>query len=199
MRHRQPSARDRVYYGQGMTTRHDPIELVPYDAAWPASFELQREQIAGALAPWLIGTVDHIGSTSVPGLDAKPIIDMLARVADYDTGDLVVAMQTIHWVRAPEQHDREARKWSFCFPSIARRTHHLHVVEDRSPDWPTWIAFRDHLRTHPADAAEYARIKLKLADVDDRDRPAYRAGKAPFIEELVRRPQDPHDSTVVVP
>jgi GrpB-like predicted nucleotidyltransferase (UPF0157 family) len=186
MRHCQPAAGDRIHYGQGMAVRQDPIELVPYDAAWPASFELQREQVADALAPWLIGSVEHIGSTSVPGLAAKPIIDMLARVADYDAGDLVAAMQTIHWVRAPEPDDRESRKWSFCFPSTAWRTHHLHVVEDRSPGWPTWIAFRDHLRTHPADAAEYARIKLTLAAVDDRDRPAYRAGKAPFIEEIVR-------------
>jgi GrpB-like predicted nucleotidyltransferase (UPF0157 family) len=72
-------------------------------------------------------------------------------------------------------------------PSIAWRTHHLHIVEDRSPDWPQLLAFRDHLRDHPDDAAEYARRKAALAAADDRDRPRYRAGKAPFITDLLRR------------
>ena len=63
----------------------------------------------------------------------------------------------------------------------------LHIVEDRAPDWPQLLAFRDHLRDHPADAAEYARRKAALAAADDRDRPRYRAGKAPFITELLGR------------
>jgi GrpB-like predicted nucleotidyltransferase (UPF0157 family) len=75
----------------------------------------------------------------------------------------------------------------FCFPNVARRTHHLHVVEHRSAAWPTWLAFRDHLRNHPADAAEYARIKRELATADPHNRSAYRAGKAPFIQELIGR------------
>jgi GrpB-like predicted nucleotidyltransferase (UPF0157 family) len=75
----------------------------------------------------------------------------------------------------------------FCFPGVARRTHHLHVVVHQSAAWRTWLAFRDHLRSHPTDAAEYARIKRDLAAANQHDRPAYRSGKAPFIQDLIRR------------
>jgi GrpB-like predicted nucleotidyltransferase (UPF0157 family) len=68
---------------------------------------------------------------------------------------------------------------------VAWRTHHLHVYERDDPLCRRLLAFRDHLRTHPDDAAEYARLKLALAAEDDRDRPRYRAGKAPFIEARV--------------
>jgi GrpB-like predicted nucleotidyltransferase (UPF0157 family) len=95
-------------------------------------------------------------------------------------------MRAIGWVHAPEPHDEQTRTWSFCFPSISWRTHHLRVVEEGSPHWPGWLAFRDHLRTHAADAAEYARIKMALA-ADAHDRAAYRAGKAPFIVGVVGR------------
>ena len=76
------------------------------------------------------------------------------------------------------------RRLSFCLPSIEHRTHHLHVVEDASPDWRGWLAFRDHLRVHDSVAREYASLKTELAaahggDPDQRD--AYRGGKAGFI------------------
>jgi GrpB-like predicted nucleotidyltransferase (UPF0157 family) len=168
--------------------RQDPVVVVPYDAAWPRLFEQQRGPIETALQPWLIGPVEHIGSTAVPGLPAKPIIDMLARITDYDAGPRIIeAMHTIGWTHAPEPHDRDDREWEFCYPSIAYRIHHLHVLEHRSKAWPALLAFRDHLRSHPADAAEYARIKRELAAAHRHDRPAYRTGKAPFIHELIDR------------
>ena len=168
--------------------RRDPIVVVPYREEWPASFANQQVRVEAALRPWLVGRVEHIGSTAVPGLAAKPIIDMLARIEDHGrSSGLIDALARIGWVHAPEPGDAERRKWSCCFPSIAWRTHHLHIVEDRAPDWPQLLAFRDHLRDHPADAAEYARRKAALAAADDRDRPRYRAGKAPFITELLRR------------
>jgi len=169
--------------------RLDPIEIIAYDQAWPGLFERERAQVDHALSPWLAGPVEHIGSTSVPGLPAKPIIDMLAVVEHYHpalTDPLVRRLAAVGWAHAPEPADEEQRKWSFCLPDASWRTHHLHVVE-RSSGWPGLLAFRDHLRTHPADAAEYARIKAELAAADNRDRPAYRAGKAPFIEALLKR------------
>ncbi|GIF20776.1 GrpB-like predicted nucleotidyltransferase (UPF0157 family) [Actinoplanes tereljensis] len=169
------------------TERHDPIKIISYDPGWPAAFEQQRPRVAEALRRWVDGPVEHIGSTSVPGLAAKPIIDMLARIPDRDAGDIAGAMAGIGWVHAPEPGDEPARKWSFCFPDAAWRTHHLHIFETASDRWPQLLAFRDHLRTHPEDAAEYGRIKTALAAEDDRDRPRYRSGKAPFIEELLRR------------
>jgi GrpB-like predicted nucleotidyltransferase (UPF0157 family) len=167
--------------------RRDPIEIVAYDSDWPIAFERQRVRVEAALAPWLAGPVEHVGSTSVPGLAAKPIIDMLARVPDYRVGDLVSAMSGIGWSHAPEPGDEPARKWSFCYPDIGWRTHHLHIVEAAPENWRSLLTFRDHLREHPADAAEYGRLKRLLAAADAQDRPRYRAGKAPFIEELLRR------------
>jgi GrpB-like predicted nucleotidyltransferase (UPF0157 family) len=128
----------------------------------------------------------------VPGLPAKSIIDMLARVHSADESDrIVAAMAGIGWVHAPEPGDPAQRKLSFCYPDAAHRSHHLHVVEHGSAGWPTWIAFRDHLRTHPADAAAYGVLKTKLALQDDSDRPRYRAGKAPFIEGILRAARSP--------
>jgi GrpB-like predicted nucleotidyltransferase (UPF0157 family) len=165
--------------------RQDKIRIVAYDASWPGLFEQQRSRLAEVLEPWLIGPIEHLGSTAVPGLAAKPIIDMLARVDDFEALDIIPAMRSIGWVHAPEPADAEQRRWSFCYPSIELRSHHLHVVEQRSAGWPTWLAFRDHLRSHPELAREYGRIKAELADLDCDDRPAYRAGKAPFIEAVL--------------
>jgi GrpB-like predicted nucleotidyltransferase (UPF0157 family) len=167
--------------------RRDPIHIAPYDPDWPVRFEQQRQRVASALRPWCVGPVEHIGSTSVPGLAAKPIIDMLARIPDYDTEDIVAAMSGIGWVHAEEPGDESSRKWSFCFPGISWRTHHLHVFEAASPRWPSLLTFRDHLRDHPGDAAAYGRIKAALAAADAVDRPRYRAGKAPFIEGLLEQ------------
>ena len=165
--------------------RQDPIKVISYDDSWPAAFEEQRSRVESALRPWLVGSVEHIGSTSVPGLAAKPIIDMLARVPDYGVAGLVDAMAGIGWVHAPEPGDGQSRKWSFCYPGIGWRTHHLHIFETTSVRWPMLLTFRDHLRSNPEDAAEYGRIKASLAAADAHDRPRYRAGKAPFIERTL--------------
>ncbi|NUT35953.1 MAG: GrpB family protein [Hamadaea sp.] len=169
--------------------RADPIVISAYDPAWPQLFAREQARVEQALRPWLSAPVEHIGSTSVPGLPAKPIIDMLGRLPRYAaelTPALTDAMAAIGWVHAPEPADHTGRKWSYCFPAPSWRTHHLHLVEDGS-DWPTLLAFRDHLRAHPGDAAEYARIKTELAAADNRDRPRYRTGKAPFIAAVLDR------------
>jgi len=175
--------------------RRDPIHVVAYDPDWPAAFEQQRSRVESVLRPWLVGPVEHIGSTSVPGLAAKPIIDMLARAPDYRPGDVAGAMSSIGWTHAPEPGDEQSRKWSFCFPDISRRTHHLHIFEAASENWQPLLTFRDYLRRHPDDAAEYGRIKESLAAVDAHDRPRYRAGKAPFIEEMLRHLNPSGDQT----
>lgn len=182
-------------------TRMDPIAILPHDPAWANAFAAQAVRVRAALSAYLVGAVEHIGSTSVPGLPAKPIIDMLARVA-VCTVDIVPAMAGIGWVHAPEPGDEEQRKLSFCYPDAAYRSHHLHVVEHGSAGWPTWIAFRDHLRSHPADAAAYGALKLELAQQNDTDRPRYRAGEAPFIESVlnaVRSPSPPPPRGPAVP
>jgi GrpB-like predicted nucleotidyltransferase (UPF0157 family) len=172
---------------EGVPARQDPIKILPYDPLWPSLFERERQRVEGVLLPWLTAPVEHIGSTAVPGLAAKPIIDMLAVVSDYDAVTAAIpTMVAIGWASAPEPGEDQIRKHSFCHPGPAWRTHHLHVVEHSSQGWPTWLAFRDHLRANPEEAQEYGRLKQELAARDDRDRLAYRDGKAPFITSRIQ-------------
>lgn len=169
--------------------RQDAIVIVEYDPDWPASFERERSVLESVLDPVLVGKVEHIGSTAVPGLEAKPIIDMLAVVSDIEaSAGPSGRLGSVGWVAASEPTDIEERRRSFCTPSVALRTHHLHVVEERSEGWRGWLAFRDHLRSNPADRARYAGLKRTLAEgvTDPNDRAGYRSGKATFIQELTR-------------
>ena len=168
--------------------RTDPIVVRPYDPAWPRAFEKESRRIETVLRPGLVYPLEHMGSTSIPGLPAKAIVDMLAVVSDIDDVlGVVDALDALGWVQAPEPGDEEQRARSFCTPTIANRTHHLHVVEERSEHWRGWLAFRDYLRTHPGLAGAYAALKNKLAAVHGADpnrRDSYRDGKAQFIREV---------------
>ncbi len=161
--------------------------MYPYDPSWVVSFDRQAAVIDEALQPWLIGTVEHIGSTAVPGLVSKPIIDMLA-VADISCAPAATQLlEGLGWISAPEPTDEVLRKLSFCTPSVERRTHHLHVVEQSSSGWRGWLAFRDVLRLRPDLVTEYGELKSRLADshgADPNQRDAYRAGKAGWISRV---------------
>jgi GrpB-like predicted nucleotidyltransferase (UPF0157 family) len=150
-------------------------------------FQEQQLVLGDALSDLLIRPIEHIGSTSVPGLPAKPIIDMLAIVHRYEHIDhpVLETLSGVGWLPAPEPGDAEARKHSLCYPSVEMRTHHLHIVEP-GWGWRDLLLYRDYLRTHPTAVAEYAALKRRLASADDRDRPRYRAAKAPFIETTLQ-------------
>jgi GrpB-like predicted nucleotidyltransferase (UPF0157 family) len=166
--------------------RRDPIVIQPHDPRWAQDFDVQRTALQQVLAGRLVAPVEHIGSTSVPGLPAKPIIDMVAVINDYAAfAPALPELDRIGWVHAPEPGDEDDRKWSVCFPSVEHRTHHLHVVEHGSGSWRDWLLFRDYLRTHVDAAERYATLKRELAAADRNDRPRYRAGKAPLIGELL--------------
>jgi GrpB-like predicted nucleotidyltransferase (UPF0157 family) len=165
--------------------RDDPIVIVPYDEDWPSRFEAERDRLTRVLGPLLTGPIEHIGSTAVPGLAAKPIVDLLAVVREIDAVDQAAAgLPDVGWLAAPESNDAAHRRRSFCSPTVERRTAHLHVVEASSSGWRGWLAFRDHLRVHPEAAREYEALKRALAaelGADPNERDAYRSGKAAFI------------------
>ena len=168
-----------------MTAPDAPIELAPSDPAWPERFAAEAARLQPVLAPWLAGAIEHIGSTAVPGLVAKPVIDLMAPVvslaASRDAIDAVVRAGYVHHpYRADVMH------W-FCRPSPAHRTHHLHLVPLGSPTWLERLAFRDALRTDPARAADYARLKQDLARRHRDDREAYTDGKSAFVDALLAR------------
>jgi GrpB-like predicted nucleotidyltransferase (UPF0157 family) len=166
--------------------RLDPIVIVPHDPAWATSFASARDDLEVVLGPVLVRPIEHIGSTSIPGLGAKPIIDMVAVVAGIDDIDRLDPTAA-GWVAALEPGDVERRRRSWCAPSVAHRTHHLHLVEESSSGWRGWLAFRDALRGDRALVTEYESLKRRLADehgADPDDRTAYRAGKSAFVERV---------------
>ena len=168
--------------------RQDSIVIEPHDSGWAEAFEIQRAAVEGVLAGSLAARIQHIGSTSVPGLFAKPIIDMLALIQDYDAfAPALLKLERIRWMLSPEPGDADRRKWSVCFPTVEHRTHHLHVVEHNSTSWRDWLLFRDYLRAHREEALRYAELKQDLAAADRSDRVLYRSGKAPLIGELMER------------
>jgi GrpB-like predicted nucleotidyltransferase (UPF0157 family) len=165
-----------------MTSSEAPIEIVPYDPAWPARFDEEAALLRRGLAPWLVGPIEHIGSTAVPGLAAKPVIDIMAGVETLEASRPSIAVATgLGYCYWPYQAHLE--HW-FCKPSAAYRTHHLHLIPIGSSQWFRAIAFRDYLRAHPETAGDYAALKQRLAWEHHLDREAYTDAKRPFIDRI---------------
>jgi GrpB-like predicted nucleotidyltransferase (UPF0157 family) len=166
-----------------MAERDAPIHLVPYDSAWPALFERERVLLQRVLAPWSAGPIEHVGSTAIPGLVAKPVIDIMAAVESLDASRAAIpAVAELEYLYAPYAAD--VMHW-FCKPSPAFRTHHLHLVPFASPLWSQRLVFRDHLRANPEIAAEYAALKQRLAREHEFDREAYTDLKGPFVQRVL--------------
>lgn len=172
------------------------VDVVPYDPAWPAAFEAERTVLADALGPWLSAGVHHIGSTSVPGLAAKPILDMLAGVADLDEASAAIApLQQLGYVHAPH---RPRALWFFR-PSRDAQTHALHLTEPGSDLSEERLTFRDALRADASLTAEYAALKQQLAHEHPDDLAAYTQRKRGFVALVLAEHgvvlQDPHRRT----
>lgn len=159
-----------------------PIDIVSYDPGWPALFREESERLQRVLGPWLVRSIEHIGSTAVPGLAAKPVVDIMAGVGSLEISRPAIAAATIlGYCYFPYQVDRE--HW-FCKPSPAMRTHHLHLVPVGTALWIRAIAFREYLRAHSDVAAEYEALKRGLALRFRLDREAYTDAKRPFIDAV---------------
>jgi GrpB-like predicted nucleotidyltransferase (UPF0157 family) len=157
-------------------TTEAEVHIVPYDPAWPSQFETEREKLLIALSPWLAGPIEHVGSTAVFGLAAKPVIDASRGAID--------AIANLEYQYFPYRPD--VMHW-FCKPSPFFRTHHLHLIPYGGVLWKERIAFRDCLRSDHAVAKEYAELKRHLAKVHRLDREAYTESKGVFVTEVLRR------------
>jgi GrpB-like predicted nucleotidyltransferase (UPF0157 family) len=163
----------------------EPIAVVPYDPDWQARFEAERLVLERVLAPWLEGGIHHIGSTAVPGLAAKAVIDVLAGVRDLEQ-----AQAAFEPLRAQSYlHDphRAEVAHHFAKPSLrlSETTYGLHLTEPGSDLWQERLAFRDALRAEPALAAEYEGLKLRLAREHADDIRAYTRGKRDFVARVL--------------
>jgi len=161
--------------------------VVPYDAGWPAAFDAEAIRLRASLGAVAL-RIEHHGSTSIPGLGAKPIIDIQVSVAVLQPMTAYAEpLQRIGYVHVPDPDD------SFCpffhGPPHWPHAHHVHVVEAGGVEERRTLAFRDYLRDHAAEAAEYERLKRDLAGrlvATDRDaREAYARAKTGFIERVV--------------
>ena len=167
----------------------DGLEIRAYDPDWPRQFDAERERIAAALGGLAL-RIDHNGSTSVPGLAAKPIIDIQISVARlHPIAAYAAGLVELGYIHVPHADD------AFC-PFFHRprdwpHSHHVHIVQAGGDEERRTLAFRDYLRAHPAAAREYEDLKRRLAPQYSATRPgdreAYAQAKGRFIEAIVAR------------
>ena len=165
-----------------------PVIIADYDPQWPILYEKEKRRILEAIghkAEDKVEAVEHIGSTAVPGLGAKPIIDIIVGVhQSIDAEECVPLLRDIGYkdvTPQPEEPD-----WYYCLgkgPNSA--TYHLHLVKFMSDFWERHLLFRDFLRAHPEIARQYYELKKRLAAKYGSDRMGYIDAKTSFIESVV--------------
>ncbi|MHB0876374.1 MAG: GrpB family protein [Anaerolineae bacterium] len=165
-----------------------PVRIVEYDQQWPARFENERARILAAIGERVVA-VEHIGSTSVPGLAAKPTVDMMVALSDLRAAEQCIAPleaigYTYQYVLAfgpPGWHYLSRRDTTIDLG------YHIHITEVGSAFWREHLAFRDYLRAHPEAMAQYAELKRGLAGEHGEDRIGYCNAKTEFIQAVVRQ------------
>jgi GrpB-like predicted nucleotidyltransferase (UPF0157 family) len=165
----------------------EPVAVVPPDAGWRLRGEQLVARLDELLARWSTRPAEHVGSTAVPGLAAKPVIDLQVAVPAFDvTGPVLLALADDGWHPVPPELDRRPWRRLFVLPDGDRRAAHLHLLIDGGDRWRGQLAFRDALRADPELAAEYGRLKRDLAAAHPHDREAYTRGKADFVDRILR-------------
>jgi GrpB-like predicted nucleotidyltransferase (UPF0157 family) len=173
----------------------EEVTIVPYDPQWPTMFRQEKEQLFSSLPGEFIRRVEHFGSTAVPGLAAKPIVDMLAEVTDLEeTRNRIVPIleaQGYEYFWRPSRGDDTPPfyAWFIKRNRVGERTHHVHMVEDDFELWDS-LLFRDYLIAHPLVADEYQALKIHLAITYPNDRVAYTEGKTAFIVSVTENAKE---------
>ena len=169
----------------------EDVVIEPWDARWPELFEREQAHLRDALPEPLVRRIEHFGSTAVPGLAAKPVIDMLVEVTDLElTRQQVVPIleaKGYDYFWRPTQGDDRPPFYAWFIrrdPASGRRTHHIHMVEAHFEQWQG-LLFRDHLRAHAAAAREYEALKRQLAEAYPNDRVAYTKEKTRFVTRII--------------
>ncbi|SDR35370.1 GrpB family protein [Natronobacterium texcoconense] len=160
------------------------VELEPYRKEWVDLYEEEAERLQNIANDWFLD-FEHIGSTAIEGMLAKPIIDILAVVETLDeTEDLISRLEDHKYEYRPE--DVEGRLF-FAKGPHTNRTYYLSVTERGSDFYEEKIAFRDYLRDHPEIAAQYSSLKKRLAETYPENREQYTAAKGDFIQDVLER------------
>ncbi|MGA2999527.1 GrpB family protein [Bradyrhizobium sp.] len=167
----------------------DAVEIVDYDPRWPLLFEEEAERLRAALDPSLVVGLEHFGSTAVPGLSAKPIIDVLIAVRSLAAAQVtfVEALRNLDYVYWADNPKKDRMFFVKGMPPFgSKRSHHVHVTELHGEMWQR-LAFRDYLRAHPEEAEIYERLKRRLAIEHQTDREAYTDAKSAYVDSVVQK------------
>lgn len=161
------------------------VELQPHDTNWAVEFEREKQKLLDVLGDKII-TIEHIGSTAVPGLPAKPIIDMVAAIHSFDElEDFIEPLQKLEYEYMPER--MFANRKFFPKGPRSNRTHHLNLVLKDDPEqWRSPLLFRDYLREHATVRDEYAQLKTSLAAKYSDNREGYTKSKNDFIQRILQ-------------
>jgi GrpB-like predicted nucleotidyltransferase (UPF0157 family) len=162
----------------------DIVELRDHNPRWKDLFQQERMRLLDTLG-LLARTIEHVGSTAVPGIRAKPVVDILVTVEKFRLEDVEGALRKQGYVHVPIGDPER-----LFFRKGMPRTHHVHVVRHGGEEHDKHILFRDRLIAHPEEAAEYERLKDDLALRFKEDRQAYSDGKGDFIIMILDREKD---------
>ena len=164
-----------------VSINYTPIRVEPPDDGWAEEFRCRADAVRAALGD-VADRIDHVGSTAIPGLDAKPTIDIQVSVADLD--DLESFRRPLEHL-GYTFHERSLGEAGHRFFSAPGRVAHIHICTSGSPWERTHLLFRDFVRSHPAAAGDYSRLKYSLAMEHPEDREAYAEAKSAFIEQVM--------------
>jgi GrpB-like predicted nucleotidyltransferase (UPF0157 family) len=169
----------------------EDVVIVPYNPEWPRMFELEKNHLLSCLPRKLVKRIEHFGSTAIPDLSAKPIIDILVEVASLEeTKNKIVPILTgqgyeYFWRPTWGDDTPPFYAWFIKRNSQGKRTHHIHMVEKGFEHWDR-LMFRDYLIEYPDIAKEYQTLKLRSANDFPNDRVAYTNAKTEFIVKITR-------------
>ena len=159
------------------------LRLSPYRDEWPVLFESEKKIIASAIGDH-VRDIQHVGSTSIPGMPAKPILDLGIAVDEFESARTCIEPLTDIGYSFRGEHGIPRRHY---FTRGDPTTHHIHMVEESSDEWTKLIRFRDRLRADPNTAEGYCMLKTGLCERLSGDRKAYQAAKAAFIGDVLKR------------
>ena len=180
----------------------EAIAIAPYDPRWPELFRQEKQHLLSCLPSDLIRRIEHFGSTAVPGLAAKPIVDMLVEVTDLRETRLritpILEAQGYEYFWRPTEGDDGPPFYAWFIkrePRTGARTHHIHMVEGTFVEHWDRLLFRDYLIEHPEAAREYEALKVRLSAVSPTDRVAFTRGKTEFVLKVTRQAKQYYNKT----
>jgi len=161
-----------------------PIVIEDYDPDWPLSYEKERQEISAKLGDAALA-IEHIGSTSVPGLAARPTIDIIVLIASLELArECIPLIESLHYNYSPELEQVFSDRIFYWKGTAEAHTVHLAMIERARPAWDSLIAFRAYLRSHPSEAVRYETLKRALADKHITNVNQYSSGKEDYVASI---------------